>query len=201
MPYLWLLTVCNKIMKNNKKWPLINFGVLYIFITPVKRCVQCVRDFMIVGEQMLLRSHCFLWSVEVFVQQLHCPQSLWLSSTEVNSSISSCQTIDLKELSAAGNILSHDETVLKGAAIDSRVWTCVHPPDPLQSSPRPLPYPVYIGGCHVEPRCDTWHLHCLSRCFHLRWRLVQFDLTPNSCKEMMNMIQQTWKPHVRQVTK
>ena len=141
---------------NNKKWTMINFGILYIFITPVKRCVKCVKDLMIVGKQMLLRSHCYLWSVEVFVQQLHCPQSLWVSSTEVNSSISCCQTLDLKELSAAGNILSHDETVLKGAAIDSRVWTCVHPPGPLQSFPRPLPYPVIYSSLSFWTQ--IWHM-------------------------------------------
>ena len=109
----------------------------------------------------------------------HCA----LSSTEVNSRIFCCQTPDLQVLSAAGHIFSHVETALKRTGIASRIWTCAHPPDPFQSSPWSLLYPADIVVCHVKPRYDTWHLHCVSRSLHLRWRLVQFDLTPDSCKK------------------
>lgn len=133
--------------------------------------------------QMSLRSHCCLLCVEVYVQLLHFLQSLCLSSTEVNSRIFCCQASDLEVLSAARNIFSHGETALEGAGIGSRVWTCIHPPNPLQSFPWPLSDPVNIVACHVKPWYGTGHLHCLSRSFHFRLRLVQFDFTPNSCKQ------------------
>lgn len=111
--------------------------------------------------------------LQVFVQLLLCIQPVSLS-TEINSRISCCQALDLKVLSAARHIFSHDDTE---RSWPSRVWTCIHPSNPLQNSSCLLSDPVNIVTCHVKPRYNAWHLHRLSRCFHVRGRLAQLDLT------------------------
>lgn len=130
--------------------------------------------------QFLRRRHvCCLWRF------LHSCSSLWSHcvspSTEENSRILCCQAADLQVLSAAGHVFSHLVTTFERASIDSRVWTCVHPPDPLQSFPWSLSYPVDIVAGHVKPWNGAGHLHCLSRSFYFRLRLIQ-SFTPNTWK-------------------
>ena len=102
----------------------------------------------------------------IFLLFFHCWMCLYLplSVQQLHLSVES-QSVNINENTAG------------------RVFPSVHPPNPLQSFPWLLSCPVNIVVFHVKPRYDTWHLHCLSRCFHLRGRLVQFDLTPNSWKQ------------------
>lgn len=141
----------------------------------VKTCLLSLNEHC----KSVVEEMCCLLSVGVFVHLLVSLQSLCLSSTEENSRILCCQAADLQVTSAAGHVFSHHVTTFKRASVASRVGTCIRPPDPLQSALCSLSYPVNIVVCHIKPWYYTWHLHCLSRSFYFRLRLIQ-SFTPDT---------------------
>ena len=117
----------------------------------------------------------------VSVQLRHHLLSLCLSSTVVNSRVLYCQTPGLQVLCAGGDILSQGEVIFKRVCIYYISSTTVYSPNPFQSFPLFLPYPVHVEACHCKPRGLTDQFNSVSRSFNLRWRLIKLDIfTPHT---------------------
>lgn len=82
-----------------------------------------------------------LYSKSVFSPLLNWQSRLWAGSLfqELNMEIISAVRLLISRhwrlLECESSQSSHDKTALKRTAIAKRVWACIHPPNPSQSSP------------------------------------------------------------------
>lgn len=109
-----------------------------------------------------------LYSKSVFSPLLNWQSRLWAGSLfqELNMEIISAVGLLISRycllLECESSQSSHDKTALKRTAITSRVWACIYPPNPPQSSHWSLSYPANSITCWAITRQHTWHFHSFS---------------------------------------